>query len=402
MEEDADLAVDLAVVGAAFGERLRAAGLAVSAERIGRFVRGIAVVRPIGVGELRAIGRVTLVSGPDERVTFDAVFAEVFGGLDDVAEQRGDPRAPSLRRTDGPPPWSRRPDSPPPGDGESDGPTEARRASTSNGDRGDDAEAHRQALVAATASRHERLATTDFVELSDDELRELYETMRSIRVALPPRPGRRHRRHRHGDRLDLRATVRRSRRTGGEPFDHVTRRRRHRPRRLVVLCDISGSMAPYSRAFVQFLHAAAGGSNAEVFTFATRLTRVTKALAVRQPDLALARAAAAAGDWRGGTRIGDSVKAFLDDHGRRGLARRAVVVVVSDGWDRSEPGVLDEQMARLRRLAHRIVWINPRRAAPGYEPLATGMAAALPHCDAFVSGHTLAALRDAMSTIADP
>jgi uncharacterized protein with von Willebrand factor type A (vWA) domain len=385
---------DLAVVGAAFGARLRAAGLAVSAERIGRFVRGIHVVRPVGVGELRAIGRVTLVSGPDERATFDAVFAEVFGGLDDVAEQRGDPSAPAIRRRDeAPPPWSRRTD--PASSGSTNGGSDGM-------DRSDGPSASEQeAAVATVASERERLATTDFAELTDDELRELQVTMRSIRLAVPPRPGRRHRRHRHGDRLDLRATVRRSRRTGGEPFDHVTRRRRPRPRRLVVLCDISGSMAPYSRAFVQFLHAAAGGSQAEVFTFATRLTRVTKALAVRQPDLALARAAAAAEDWRGGTRIGDSLKAFLDEHGRRGLARRAVVVVVSDGWDRSEPGVLAEQMARLGRLAHRIVWINPRRAAPGFAPLAGGMAAALPHCDAFVSGHTLAALRDVLSALQD-
>jgi uncharacterized protein with von Willebrand factor type A (vWA) domain len=393
------MGADLAVVGAAFGGRLRAAGLDVSVERIGRFVRGIAVVRPLTVGELRSIGRVTLVSGPDDRDRFDAVFAEIFGGLDDVAEHRGDPSAPAVRRNDRPPPWSRRPE--PPADASGDGGAPEPRFGPEGDGTGDDGD-EQQARLAVAASREERLATTDFAELTDDELRELYETMRSLRLAIPPRHGRRHRRHRHGDRLDLRATVRRSRRTGGEPFDHVTRRRRPRPRRLVVLCDISGSMAPYSRAFVQFLHAAvgaSGGSDAEVFTFATRLTRVTRALAVRQPDVALARAAAAAADWRGGTRVGDCLKTFLDDHGRRGLARRAVVVVVSDGWDRSEPGVLGEQMARLRRLAHRVVWINPRRAAPGFQPLAAGMAAALPHCDAFVSGHTLAALRDAMSTL---
>ena len=386
---------DLAAVGVAFGGRLRVAGVAVSAERIGRFVRGVELVRPITVDELRAIGRVTLVSGPDERDTFDTVFGQVFGGLDDVADQRGDANAPAVRRAAGQPPGSRGPE--PTGAPAHAGDAEPRLGHAGgDNDDGDDSEQRRAVLAAA--SRQERLATTDFAELSDAEVRELYETMRAIRVAVPPRPGRRHRRHRHGDRLDLRATVRRSRRTGGEPFHHVTRRRRPRPRRLVVLCDISGSMAPYSRAFVQFLHAAVGGSNAEVFTFATRLTRVTRALAVRRPDDALARAAAAATDWRGGTRVGDCLKAFLDDHGRRGLARRAVVIVVSDGWDCSEPGVLGEQMARLQRLAHRIVWINPRRAAPGYEPLASGMAAALPHCDAFVSGHTLAALREGLTT----
>jgi uncharacterized protein with von Willebrand factor type A (vWA) domain len=377
---------DLAAVGAAFGERLRAAGLAVSAERIGRFVRGVGLVAPVELGELRRIGRVTLVSDQRDLATFDAVFGLVFGGLDDVADQRGDGTAPVVRRGDARPGQQRRSEAPMAGGGGA--------PSTAGSD--GDGEA---VVVASAASRAERLATTDFAELSDDEIRELYETMRSIRLTVPPRPGRRHRRHRHGDRLDLRATLRRSRRTGGEPFEHVTRRRRPRPRRLVVLCDISGSMAPYSRAFVQFLHATARGTDAEVFTFATRLTRVTRALAVPQPDLALARAAAAADDWRGGTRVGDCLKAFVDDHGRRGMARRAVVVIVSDGWDTSEPGVLGEQMARLRRLAHRIVWINPRRAAPGYRPLAMGMAEALPQCDAFVSGHTLAVLRDALSAL---
>ena len=378
---------DLAGVGAAFGERLRAAGIAVSAERIGRFVRGVGLVAPEELGELRRIGRVTLVSDQRDLATFDAVFGQVFGGLDDVADQRGDGNAPVVRRGEGRP-----------GPRQADAPVGGGQSTAGSDGDGDDGS---EAAVASAASRAERLATTDFAELSDDEIRELYETMRSIRLAIPPRPGRRHRRHRHGDRLDLRATVRRSRRTGGEPFEHVTRRRRPRPRRLVVLCDISGSMAPYSRAFVQFLHATARGTEAEVFTFATRLTRVTRALAVAQPDLALARAAAAAQDWRGGTRVGDCLKAFVDDHGRRGMARRAVVVIVSDGWDGSEPGVLGEQMARLRRLAHRIVWINPRRAAPGYEPLAAGMAAALPHCDAFVSGHTLAALREALSALSE-
>jgi hypothetical protein len=389
---------DLAAVGAAFGGRLRAAGVPVSAERIGRFVRGITLTTPVTTGELRSVGRVTLVSDRDDLAAFDAVFGEVFGGLDDVADHRGDGNAPVVRRTDGRsgPRRSTRPV-------DGDGSTESRPAIAGNGagDDDQDPDGDEQPAVLAAASRQERLASTDFAELSDDEVRELYETMRMIRLAVPPRAGRRHRRHRHGDRLDLRATVRRSRRTGGEPFEHVTRRRRPRPRKLVVLCDISGSMAPYSRAFVQFLHAAVGASGAEVFTFATRLTRVTRALAVAQPDLALARAAEAAADWRGGTRVGDCLKSFVDDYGRRGLARRAVVIVVSDGWDRSEPGVLGEQMARLRRLAHRIVWVNPRRAAPGFEPLAAGMAAALPHCDAFVSGHTLAALRESLTALAE-
>ncbi|HEX8804929.1 MAG TPA: VWA domain-containing protein, partial [Acidimicrobiales bacterium] len=226
--------------------------------------------------------------------------------------------------------------------------------------------------------------------------------MRRIRLVAPLRRARRHHRHPRGDRPDLRATLRRSRRTGGDPVERVTRRARLRPRRIVVLCDISGSMAPYSRACIQLLHAAAtgGGPRAEVFTFATRLTRLTRVLAVADPDAALAAAASTAPDWNGGTRIGASLKEFLDRHGRRGVARGAVVVVVSDGWDRDDPALVGEQMARLRRLAHRIVWINPRTAAPGYEPLAGGMAAALAHCDRVVSGHTLVGLAEAVGALA--
>jgi uncharacterized protein with von Willebrand factor type A (vWA) domain len=253
----------------------------------------------------------------------------------------------------------------------------------------------------AVASRRERLASTDFAELTDDEVRDLRELMRHIRLSLPTRPARRHRRHRRGDRLDMRATLRRSRRTGGEPIEQVTRRAQERPRKVAVLCDISGSMAPYSRACIQLLHAAVGGSRAEVFTFATRLTRLTRVLSVSDPDEALAMAAFAAPDWKGGTRIGAGLKQFLDEFGRRGMARGAVVVIVSDGWDRDDPVLIAEQMARLRRLAHRIVWINPRSTAPGFIPLAGGMAAALPYCDALRGGNTLVALGQAIGALAD-
>jgi uncharacterized protein with von Willebrand factor type A (vWA) domain len=223
--------------------------------------------------------------------------------------------------------------------------------------------------------------------------------MRELRVATPARRTRRARRSRHGERLDVRATLRASRRTGGDPVRHVRRRRVRRPRPLVVLCDISGSMEPYSRAFLQFLHGAVGAADAEAFVFATRLTRLTRALRGRQPDLALARAADAAPDWSGGTRIGAALGRFNDGHGRRGMARGAVVVIVSDGWDRGDPALLAREMERLRRLAYRIVWVNPRKAAPGFVPAVGGMAAALPHCDAFVAGHSLAALGEVIEEI---
>ncbi len=250
-----------------------------------------------------------------------------------------------------------------------------------------------------TSSRDERLATTDFGLLAPDELVELYSLMRGLRLSPPLRPGRRARRHRSGDALDLRATLRRSRRTGGDPVVAVRRHRPPRPRRMVVLCDISGSMEPYARAYLQFLHASVGARRAEVFVFATRLTRLTSALSLRRADLALARAAETAPDWRSGTRIAAAVKTFLDDHGRRGMARGAVVVIVSDGWEHDDPAHLAEQMRRLHRLAHRVVWVNPRTADDRYRPLAGGMAAALPFCDTVVSGHTAKALRQVIAAI---
>jgi hypothetical protein len=162
-------------------------------------------------------------------------------------------------------------------------------------------------------------------------------------------------------------------------------------------------MEPYAIAYVHLLHAAASmalSSRTEVFVFATRLTRLTRALSERDLRTALARAASAVPDWQGGTRIGEALKAFLDSHGRRGLARGAVVVVMSDGWERDDPALVGEQMARLRRLAYRIIWVNPRASDPRYEPLAGGMAAALPHCDDLVSGHSVAALQQLAGAIA--
>jgi uncharacterized protein len=180
---------------------------------------------------------------------------------------------------------------------------------------------------------------------------------------------------------------------------HATRRRT--PRRLVLLCDVSGSMEPYTRVYLTLLQGAVAGARAEAFVFSTRLTRLTRELSVRDPDQALARAGATTSDWAGGTRLADGISRFVAGHGRRGLARGAVVVVLSDGWATDEPADVAEAMRRLRRLAHRIVWVNPRKAAPGYEPLVAGMRAALPYCDAFVSGHSLAALEQVVTAVAE-
>ncbi|WP_046471543.1 vWA domain-containing protein, partial [Allosalinactinospora lopnorensis] len=192
--------------------------------------------------------------------------------------------------------------------------------------------------------------------------------------------------------VDPRRTVRRMLRHAGEPTQLVRRRRGTKPRRLVLLLDVSGSMAPYADTLLRFGHAAVRRrpTLTEAFTVGTRLTRITRALRHRDPDTALEAAGRAIPDWHGGTRLADSVKAFLDRWGQRGMARGAVVVVCSDGWERGDPAELAEQMARISRLANRLVWVNPHQGKPGYAPLVGGMAAVLPYLDDFVAGHSLA------------
>lgn len=202
-------------------------------------------------------------------------------------------------------------------------------------------------------------------------------------------------------RPDLRRTLRRAFATGGEVVERRYRAPSTRPRRIVLLCDVSGSMEPYARMLVRFLHAAvAGRARVEAFALGTRLTRLTRELASRDPDAALAAAARRVVDWSGGTRLGEGLRHFNDRWGSRGVARGAVVVIISDGWDRGRPDLLAAQMARLARVAHRVVWVNPLKALPGYAPLARGMAAALPFVDDFVAGHSLASLESLAEVIA--
>jgi len=250
------------------------------------------------------------------------------------------------------------------------------------------------------ASDEERLAGKHFDALEPHELAHLYQLMSRLRLETPPRRTRRYEKGRHGQRVDMRRTLRGSLRTGGDPIRLARRHRRVVRRRLVLLCDISGSMEPYARAYLQFLTCAAESSpNAEAFVFATRLTRLTRALSSRNPERAIQRAAAAAPDWSSGTRIGDALKAFNDRHGRRGMARGAVVVILSDGWERGDPMLVGREMERLARLAHRIVWVNPRVGASAFSVQAGGMVAALPHCDALVSGHSFQALGEVIAAI---
>src|ERR671914_573713 len=196
----------------------------------------------------------------------------------------------------------------------------------------------------------------------------------------------------HASRPDLRRTIRASLRSGGEPFERHWRQPSERPRPLVLVCDVSGSMEPYARMLLQYMQACvAARRRVEAFVFGTRLTRVTGELAGRDPDRALDRAAGAAEDWSGGTRIGEALATLNREHGRR-LGRGSIVVLLSDGWDRGDPEQLAAEMERLARCSHRLIWLNPLKAHPGYRPLTRGMRAALPHVDEFMAGNSLGSL----------
>jgi uncharacterized protein with von Willebrand factor type A (vWA) domain len=390
------LDIDLPAVATALGQRLRDAGVAVTPERSARFARALTLVPPVSTVQLYWAARTVFVSSQAELPAFDRVFAAVFEPPIEADENRGDPYSPPLgtsAASERPPVAGARsvprdPGAPLPG---------AMRAASAAGD-GDVREV---AAPLAIASDEERLAEKSFAALDPQELARLRRLMARLELATPRRRSRRTRRAAHGERLDLRRTLRASLRTGGDPIRLARRRRRSQPRRLVLLCDISGSMEPYARAYLQLLSSAvASGAPAEAFVFATRLTRLTRALGGRNPDAAIQRAAATAPDWSSGTRIGEALKAFNDRYGRRGMAHGAVVVILSDGWERGNPALVAREMERLARLAHRIVWVNPRAGAPGFAPSAGGMAAALPHCDALVSGHSVGALDEVAEAIA--
>ncbi len=254
----------------------------------------------------------------------------------------------------------------------------------------------------ARHSSSETLRKKDFARCSESEIEEVYRLMASMRHHGSTRQTRRRVSiDRPRGAPDLRRTVSRSLRSSGE-LAHLYRLgpgRRDRP--LILLVDVSGSMEPYARAFLQFAHAAvAGRRRVEAFTLGTRLTRITRELAWRDPDAAIRRAAESVPDMSGGTRLGEGIARFNDRFGVAGMARGAVVVILSDGWDRGDPEQIAGEMARLGRVAHRIIWVNPLKATPGYEPLARGMAAALPHVDAFLEGHSLASLENLVDVIA--
>ncbi|MGO4471345.1 VWA domain-containing protein [Arthrobacter sp. M-10] len=395
---DGRAGVDAAALAVGFSMALRRAGLPSSPDRAGWLAQALRIVPPTAREPLYWTCRVALVSSHEQLPAFDAVFSAAFDGMLDPADTRGDANSPpaigaaeharaavSERRL-----------------AHADGHVPASRAPLAVPGEGNDDESNAPGFEAilAMASADEHLHAKSFAELTPEESAQVRQLVRRIVLATPERRSRRTRQWAHnGAKLDLRRTIRAARRAGGDASSLVYSRRRARPRRLVFLCDISGSMEPYTQVFLSLLQGAVAGAQAEAFVFSTRLTRLTRQLSNRNADEALALGAAAAPDWAGGTRLAESLRHFIDGHGRRGLARGAVVVVLSDGWAQDAPELVEAQMARLRRLAYRIVWVNPRKASTGYQPLAGGMAAALPYCDAFVSGHNYAALTEAAAAI---
>ena len=395
-----DATADVAALAAALGTALHAAGLPVGPDRCERLSRAITVMNARSLDDLHACALATLVSDPGQVAVFERVFALLVGefrldlgqsaGLE--PDRDGD-RGPSATGTS------------PKEDPRLAGMDVVRESPPSEGSEGESLT--EAPILRAVATAEEVLRGRDFAELSPAELSDLIALMREMSLAIPPRRTRRYRRARDGKRPDLRTTMRQARRTGGEVIRLSRRAPRVRARRLVVLCDISGSMEAYSRALLMLLYALHGGqvrsgsqNRPEVFSFATRLTRLTPALAAASPDTMLAKAAEAAPDWSGGTRIGAALKEFNDRYGSRGMARGAVVLIISDGWETGDAALLGEQMARLSRMAYRIVWANPRTQSARYRPAVGGMAAAWPYVDAVVSAHSVNALADLAAALA--
>jgi uncharacterized protein with von Willebrand factor type A (vWA) domain len=364
----------------AFGRLLRHAGLNVPVDTVLTFTEAVAAV---GMDDRDAVywaGRATLVRRPEDVDLFDRAFAVFWDRRQGTTELDDDPETMSLTLL-----------------------VDADDDDVESTDDGDDQGADGPQIT-MRFSAVEVLRHKDFADCTDAELHELRILMNDVRLIGAKRRSRRmvaSRRDR--GRPDLRRTVRASLRAGGEPVRRHHLRPGERPRRVVFLLDVSGSMEPYARALLRFVHAAViGRQRVEAFALGTRLTRLTRELSTKDPDTAFERATHRVLDWSGGTRLGVGLRNFNDQWGVRGMARGATVVVLSDGWDRGDPDVLATQMQRLSRVAHRIVWVNPLKVTPGYAPLARGMAAALPFVDDFVEGHSLDALDRLAAVIAEP
>jgi uncharacterized protein with von Willebrand factor type A (vWA) domain len=368
----------------AFGRTLRAQGLPVGTGRILTFCRAVVALGLTDRDSLYWAGRVSLVASRADLDAFDDAFDAWYRSLRtdpslaialdlpaEVPDGEAGGRPDDLQVVSGPAAQWRGAadaDEPEPGD---------------------------ESSIRIVASAVEVLRTKSFAHLSEEERRRVAKLIRELTIHVPIERTRRTRPSSKGARFDVRRTLRRSLRTQGEPFERGWRVRRTRTRPLVLILDVSGSMSPYARALLQFGYAAmATGRQVEVFCFGTRLTRVTRLLRTKDPDRAMHEIGRRVADWEGGTRIGESLKSLLDGWSQRAALRGAVVVLCSDGLERGDPEVLRTQMARLRRLAYRVVWANPLKGSPRYEPLARGMAAALPSVDAFLSGHNLESLEE--------
>ena len=352
----------------AFARVLRRSGLAVPPDASVAYARALSAVGLQRRGPVYWAGRATLVRRPEDAAAYDRAFAAFWF----------QERSARLVLEIDPEPLTLVVDA----DEEESGLPEP-----------DEGEEERR-QIHLRYSGAEVLRAKDFAACTPAELAEAQRLMSSLRFSGARRRTRRLQPARsRGQRPDLRRTVRHALRMGGEPVRRAWLESGDRPRRVVLLCDVSGSMEPYARALVRFLHAAVTSrGRVEAFTIGTRLTRLTRELSLHDPDVAMTQAARAVPDWSSGTRLGDALREFNDRWGTRGLARGAVVVVLSDGWDRGEPEVLAREMERLSRVAYKIVWVNPLKATPGYAPLVRGMAAALPYVDEFMEGHSLASL----------
>ncbi|MCV7197439.1 vWA domain-containing protein [Mycobacterium angelicum] len=356
-----------------FARCLRAEGIAVPTGSVALFVSALSELDPADRDSLYWAGRAVLVKRPEDIDTFDRVFRSVWLG------QPSDAAVAAIA------------------------PAEMAGIDDPNPETEDDAEHPSQAPTTAVRySPVEVLRSKDFGQYTATDFADAQRLMANLRAAAAMRRSRRRRpvKWRRNRQPDIRATVRGSLRTGGEPIRRAWYAPTLQPRRLVFLCDVSGSMDSYSRALLRFMHAAvAGRRRVEAFTLGTRLTRLTRELVSHDPDQALRRASAVVPDWSGGTRLGHTLRDYNDEWGMRGMSRGAVVVILSDGWERGDPSVIADQMARLSRVAHKVVWVNPLKATAGYAPLARGMAAALPYIDDFVEGHNLNALDDLLEVI---
>ncbi len=342
----------------------RRAGLSVGPDRVLALVRALDA---LGADQLYWAGRLTLCGTPEDVARYDAVWAGNGAGSRPA-------RAPAATRARG----------------------DSALFATAAGGEADES----GPSTLAAASRAEVLRHRDLARLSTVERDEVRRLLALLAPVAPSRPSRRYRPAHRGD-VDPRRTANAILRAGGEPVRLARHRPRSRPRRLVLLVDVSGSMAPYADSVLRFAHAAVRHRPhaTDVYSVGTRLTRITPALRARDAEVAMSAAGALIPDWRGGTRLGDGLTAFLRRYGHRGVARRAVVVVFSDGWERGALEPLRAAAAHLARLAYRVVWVSPHAGRPGFEPLAGGLATVLPHVDALVAGHSLAALAELVAEV---